>query len=133
MKTKITYEWINNYNDDEAIWPRFQDLEFEGLYDFGDWLRDRGVAFETENNCYFVLEDYFSAERTGEVYRVVNSAWEGIQSSPGINFRRLVYSQIKSKTTRKEALEILEVLREFAKEDEYIKTWEELQSLSDEV
>ena len=74
MNKKITYRFTANFDiskPDCNFIPTSDYIITDGLYDFDDYLRDRNVDFEIEDErFYFVLND--EGERTGECYVIAS-------------------------------------------------------------
>lgn len=74
MNKKITYRFsahFDLYKPDWNLEATSSDIVTDGVYDFEDYLRDRNVNFEIEDESfYFVLDD--EGERTGECYVITS-------------------------------------------------------------
>lgn len=70
MNKKINYRFSAHFDINEPDWDLEAESDFiitDGVYDFADYLRDRDVDFEIEDErFYFVLNG--EGERTGECY-----------------------------------------------------------------
>lgn len=69
MNKKITYRFSAHFDINKPDWNLETESNYivtDGVYDFQDYLKDRDVDFEVEDErFYFVLDD---GERTGECY-----------------------------------------------------------------
>ena len=74
MNKKITYRFTAHFDSSKPDWNLEAESSYiitDGVYDFSDYLRDRDVDFEIEDDrFYFVLDD--DGERTGECYVITS-------------------------------------------------------------
>ncbi len=72
--TKVTYVFAATAEDTKLLksssyYNEMETIVFGESYDFGDYLSDRDVNWEQEDNMYYVLDD--QNERTGESFKVI--------------------------------------------------------------
>lgn len=73
MNKKITYRFSAHFDINKPDWNLEAESDYivtDGVYDFQDYLKDRDVDFEIEDERYFVLDD--EGERTGECYVITS-------------------------------------------------------------
>lgn len=74
MNKKITYRFSAHFDINKPDWNLEAESDYivtDGVYDFQDYLKDRDVDFEIEDErFYFVLDD--EGERTGECYVITS-------------------------------------------------------------
>ena len=74
MNKKITYRFSAHFDINKPNWNLDAESSYivtDGDYDFNDYLRDRNVDFEIEDDrFFFVLDD--NGERTGECYVITD-------------------------------------------------------------
>ena len=74
VNNKITYRHTSRYDNslpDNNFETEAMNIVTDGVYDFKDFLSDRGVEFEEDSDCdgLFWVTEY--GERTGEAYMVI--------------------------------------------------------------
>lgn len=74
VNNKITYRYTNRYDDsvpDNNFETGSDCIVTDGVYDFKDFLSDRGVEFEEDSDCdgLFWVTEY--GERTGEAFMII--------------------------------------------------------------
>lgn len=75
---KITYVFAQNYDQsqpDNGFCGETEHIITDGVYDFEDYMQDRGVYYEEDEDTeglYHVL-DSPAGERTGEAYMVIRT------------------------------------------------------------
>lgn len=71
VNTKITYRWTSDYEN--SPFADTDHIVTDGVYDFSDFLSDRGVNFvidDQDPDLYWVLDEF--DERTGEAFLVIS-------------------------------------------------------------
>ena len=78
MNTKITYAFAQNYDvnlPNNGFNEETEHIITDGVYDFEDYMQDRGVYYEGDEDTeglYHVL-DSLGGERTGAAYMVIRT------------------------------------------------------------
>ena len=102
MNKEITFKFTSNYDINTTDWSKNDDVSyiiFKDGYNFGDYLRDRGVAYEAENErLYFVLDE--NNARTGECYFI-----SSIEDTDEMENNPIKELRIYNKLTQKELSE----------------------------
>ncbi len=96
---KILYKWTYDYNESEPDNGFLAETDYivtDGVYGFGDYLLDRGVQFENEDDIYYVVDD--DGDRTGEAFMIVGESAtnEEISASDDLDTDRYFHSLMKS-------------------------------------
>ena len=102
MNKEITYKFTSHFDINATDWSKNDEISciiVKDGYSFGDYLRDRGVAFEAENErLYFVLDE--NNARTGECYFI-----SAIEDTDEMEYNPIKALRITNKMTQKELSE----------------------------